>query len=278
MTAESVTNIIDFPPYTVPADLYRAGTARATVLLVPAMGTPARYYRPFAEDCARAGYNAVLPELPGTGTSTPRPSRKTDYGYRELVTAYLPALVGAARKRFGQAPLVLVGHSLGAHAGMLAVLQNTIRIDALVTLAGGHIHYRNWGRKGAGRVRLMGWLVTGLSYAFGAVPGRYLGLGSTQPRRLMREWSYVIRKGTFSHVAEKLDPAPGLPSLCIGYEGDFMAPSKSVAALAHLLGGDMEWLPVDWPGNPHASWARHPAETLRVIEAWLAARRVVSKA
>ena len=277
MTAESVANI-DFPPYTVPADLHRAAAARATVLLIPAMGTPARYYRPFAEACARAGYNAVLPELPGTGASSPKPSRKTDYGYRDLTTAYAPALVEAARQRCDQAPLVLVGHSLGAHVGMLAALQNTIAIDALVTLAGGQIHYRNWGGKGAGRVRLMGWVVTGLSYTLGAVPGRYLGLGGTQPRRLMREWSYIIRKGTFGHIAERLDPTPKLPSLCIGYEGDFMAPRRSVAALAQMMGGDVKWLPVDWPGNPHASWARHPAATLQVIDAWLTARQVVSTA
>jgi hypothetical protein len=45
-----------------------------------------------------------------------------------------------------------------------------------------------------------------------------------------------------------------------------------------MLGGDMEWLPVDWPGNPHASWARHPARTLELMDQWLKARGVVSEA
>ncbi len=168
---------MNFPSCTVPAELYEAETTRAAVLLVPAMGTPASYYRPFAEACADHGYHVLLPELPGTGASLPRPSRRFDYGYRELVDDYLPGLVEEMRSRFGDVPLILIGHSLGAHAGMLATLQNRISVEALVTVAGGHIHYRNWAGKGSGRVRMFAWLVTGLSYPFGRVPGRYLGSG-----------------------------------------------------------------------------------------------------
>ena len=56
-----------------------------------------------------------------------------------------------------------------------------------------------------------------------------------------------------------------------------MAPRKSVASMARMLGGDLEWLPVDWPGNPHASWARQPARTLQVIEDWLAKKSLVAE-
>ena len=266
---------MDFPLCTVPAELYEAEPARAAVLLVPAMGTPARYYGPFAQAFATHGYHVLLPELPGSGTSLPRPSRRFDYGYRELVENYLPGLVEEMRRRCGDVPLILVGHSLGAHAGMLATLQNRISVEALVTVAGGHIHYRNWVGKGSGRVRLFAWLVTGLSYPFGWVPGRYLGLGGPQARTLMREWSRIIRSGSFGHIALQLERPAAMPALCIGYEGDFMAPSKSVASLAHMLGGDMEWVTVDWPGNPHSSWARHPARTLELVDDWLVAHKVV---
>jgi predicted alpha/beta hydrolase len=149
------------------------------------------------------------------------------------------------------------------------VLQQRIAVAALVTLAGGDIHYRNWAGNGAGRVLLMAWLVAGLSRLPGAVPGQYLGLGGPQAPTLMREWSGIIRGGSFERVAGSLPRGPAVPSLCIAFEGDFMAPGASVAALAELLGAELRALPVDWPGNPHASWARHPDATLCAIEAWL---------
>jgi predicted alpha/beta hydrolase len=267
--------VVEFPPFEIPVAWFPATQARATILLVPAMGTSANYYRPFAEACTSRGFSVLLAELPGSGASRPRPSRRIDYGYRDLVSGYLPALVNHARKCCGSEPLVLVGHSLGAHVGVLATLQGKVAVDALVTLAGGNIHYRNWGNKGAGKVRFFAWLVTALSHLFGQVPGQYLGLGSPQPRTLMCQWAEIIRSGSFDHVADSPLAAASLPALCIGFEGDFMAPGKSVASLAHLLNGDMEWVPVTWPGNAHSSWARHPEPTLGVIEAWLTARAAV---
>jgi len=52
--------------------------------------------------------------------------------------------------------MVLIGHSLGAHAGTLAVSTGSIEIDALVTIAGGNINYRNWTGAGAAKVMLAG--------------------------------------------------------------------------------------------------------------------------
>jgi predicted alpha/beta hydrolase len=273
---QSLASVVEFPPFEIPIAWFPAGDARAVIVLVPAMGTSASYYRPFAEFCTSRAFSVLLAELPGSGASRPRPSRRVDYGYRDLVSGYLPLLVEQARGRCGNKPLVLLGHSLGGHVGVLATLQAEVVVDALVTLAAGNIHYRNWVNKGAGKVRYFAWLVTALSYLFGQVPGQYLGLGSPQPRTLMREWAAIIRSGSFSHIADALPAAAPMPALAIGFEGDFMAPSKSVASLAHTLRGDMDWLPVTWPGNAHASWARHPEPTLSVIEKWLAARSVVS--
>jgi len=62
----------------------------------------------------------------------------------------------------------------------------------------------------------------------------------------------------------------------IGYQGDELAPEKSVAGLAKLLNGDIEILPVSWKGKPHSSWARSPVESVNLIENWLARKSVIS--
>lgn len=277
MKAERLDNVVDVPPFSVPASWYQASSPRATILLLPALATGAGYYRPFAETLAHHGYNVLSPELPGTGDSRPRPSRRIDFGYGDLVERYLPGLATAARRRAAKLPLVLAGHSLGAQVGALALLRGHAVPEAVVTIAAGLIHYRNW--DGAAALKVLGAavLVSAATRLFGYLPGRP-GFGTPQPRTLMREWSRTIRKGALPPVADAGRGPGATPALCLCYEGDFMAPPRSVAALARLLGGDLERVPREWPGNPHASWARHPAATVRRVDQWLVARAVVPPA
>jgi len=269
MNVENIENGFEFPPFKIPLRKYAARQARAVAILVPAMGTSASFYQPFAQELANRGFNVLLPELPGTGQSRPRPSRKVNYGYRELVETYLPAMVRLAKEAGQGVPVILIGHSLGAHAGTLAVATGSIKIDALVTIAGGNIHYRNWDGMGAVKVLLAGTLFSLLTRVFGYMPGQYFGFGGPQARTLIREWAKIIKTGRFSHIAG--DPAFShrAPTLSIGYEGDDFAPEKSVRALAGILEGDVEILAASGKGSPHSSWARNPEGTISRLERWL---------
>ena len=275
MPPETIENAVDFPPFRVPADWYGSPAPRATLLLLPALGTAAGYYRPFAEALAGRGIQVLVPELPGTGASGPRPSRRADYGYAELVQRYLPAVVALAQARGGERPVLLAGHSLGAQVAMLGLLHGQTTPAAVVTLAGGLIHYRYWDGAAAAGVLGMACLVAALSRLLGYLPGRLVGFGGPQAGRLMREWSKAIRTGHFPKLAEATPGRSDVPALTVFYEGDFYTPQRSAAALAARLDADLQRLGGDRPGNPHASWARHPAETVRCIEGWLASAGVV---
>jgi len=65
MDVEHIDNGVEFPPFKVPLTRYRAGTPRAVAIVVPAMGTAAGFYQPFAEELAARGFSVLLPELPG---------------------------------------------------------------------------------------------------------------------------------------------------------------------------------------------------------------------
>jgi predicted alpha/beta hydrolase len=275
MKIENIENGIEFPPFNIPLKQYLVDDARAVVIVVPAMGTASSFYQPFSEELVAHGFTALLAELPGTGTSGPRPSWTVNYGYRDLVESYLPELVRLAREIGQGAPVVLIGHSLGAHAGTLAVLTGSIDIDAVVTLAGGNIHYRNWEGAAAVKVFLAATLFSSLSGLFGHLPGQYLGFGGPQARTLIREWSKIIFTGRFSHIYDRMMADSHVPALCIGFQGDELAPEKSVAGLAQVLNGEAEFLPVNWPGNPHSAWARSPIETVTKTIEWLVRRDVV---
>jgi predicted alpha/beta hydrolase len=238
-------------------------------ILVPALGTTASFYQPFAEALTTHGCSVLSPELPGTGVSCPRPSRKINYGYRDLVETYLPEIVNSAKQVARGAPVILIGHSLGAQVGTLAVASGAIEIDALVIIAGGSVHYRNWDGAGSAKVLFASLLFPSLTRLFGYLPGQYVGFGGPQARTLIWEWAKIIKTGSFSHITDVSAYSGGTPMLAIGIEGDTFAPEKSVSTLAGILGGDVEMMPKTWKGSPHSSWARNPAETVSRIVEWL---------
>ena len=69
--------------------------APAVVLVLPAMGVEASYYRPVVEQIVGAGLAVVTADLRGHGLSEVRARRGVDYGYHELASVDLPATVAA---------------------------------------------------------------------------------------------------------------------------------------------------------------------------------------
>src|SRR5690606_42155640 len=111
-------------------------------MMFPAMGVPAGYYRPLAEALRRAGMAVSVVDLSGTGASTPRPSRRSRYGYAKLagdVGAALDPLADRPARR----PVVMLGHSLASHACLLHLASRSAtagphpRVDGLIVGAGG---------------------------------------------------------------------------------------------------------------------------------------------
>jgi predicted alpha/beta hydrolase len=269
MSFETIEQLVELPPFSVPALIYHADSPRCLVILLPAMGTAAGFYGPFAEQLAGRNVSVLVPELPGTGTSHPRPSWSADYGYRDLIETYFPAVVAKAREMAAGVPVVVIGHSLGAQVATLGLAGGIAAIDGLISVASGHIHYENWDGAAAVKVLFGSVLFPSLTYFLGHMPGQYFGFGGPQARTLIRDWAKIIRSGGLSHIAPQLDPPDSVPSLFIGFEGDDFSPPKSVSGLAELLSGQMKILPVNWPGNPHSSWARNPSELTQIVGDWL---------
>lgn len=72
---------------------------KLVILGLPAMGTPAKYYAPFARALAERLASAVaFAELRGQGTSSARASRGDRFGYRDIVEHDLPAVAAFAMR------------------------------------------------------------------------------------------------------------------------------------------------------------------------------------
>ncbi|CAD5109575.1 alpha/beta fold hydrolase [Zestomonas carbonaria] len=258
-----------------PIHPYSAAPGAPVVIVLPALGVAARKYETLAQNLAQAGLNVLTADWPGQGESRPRPSRRFDYGYRQLVEDFVPQLRAAAERHFPDSPQTLLGHSLG---GQVATLYAAAQPHSGVTVIGvacGNIHYRYWD----GWRRLMtpsaALAFNTLTALLGYLPGKRIGFGGHEARSLMRDWGRVAWSGHFRHtglvqVESRDNP---IASLYLAIEGDTFAPPASTSGLAGLIqvSPHVELLPSPRPPseNPHSAWLKAPQMVTERVAGWL---------
>ncbi|MGA4848453.1 alpha/beta fold hydrolase [Streptomyces sp. G5(2025)] len=233
------------------------------VLILPAMGTPARFYRRFARHLHDEGLTVLTADLRGQGEATPYATDcgahghgyrtrghgyrtrdhgygTRDHGYRALVEEDLPAVLKAVRAELGpESPLHLLGHSLGGQLSLLyAALGAGPDVDGVALIASGSVWFRAYGPLRAPGLLLGELLIAATATALGRWPGARLGFGGNQPKGVMRDWAHQGLTGRYAAKGSALDyeaalAALDLPVLAVSVEHDTLAPAS---ALDHLLG------------------------------------------
>ncbi|GAA4564062.1 alpha/beta fold hydrolase [Micromonospora coerulea] len=211
-----------------------AGVPDAPVVLIwPAMGVRARYYRPFAAALHAAGLGVVVVDLRGTGESTPAPGRSCRYGYAELA-GDIAAVLAALKPRLDGRTRVLLGHSLGGQVAVLhQALHDADAVDGLALVAVGLPWWRGYpGRRGWGVLPYTQGIAA-IARLLGVWPG--WGFGGRQARGVIRDWAYTARTGRFPRLdgvdAEAAVRSVRTPVLAISVDDDQYTPH---ATLDHL--------------------------------------------
>lgn len=258
-----------------PVTLYPARGARHTLIVLPALGVSARRYAMLAQVLVGAGYNVLTTDWPGQGESRPRPSWSFNYGYRQLVEEFLPKLLSLAERHFADTQLVLLGHSLGGHIATLYAAAHPASRVRVVGVACGNIHYRHWSGLGKLLTPSVAILCNLLAGSLGHLPGRRIGFGGYEARRLMRDWGRVAFSGNFRHLGLPLAP-PGsnrVNSLYIQIENDNFAPLASTRGLAELIQAEPHIAQLASPRppheNPHSAWLKAPQGVVACLKEWL---------
>ena len=269
------------------------------LIWLPALGVAARKYVPFAQALAARGITVAVHEWRGTGTSSVRASRASDWGYRTLlddIAATRAAVASLDRSNCGSgvsredssrdtvAPThwSIGGHSLGAQLAALALARDPGAYAKLAFVAGGVPDWRAY--PAAQLPKILTGLVffRALAALVGYFPGPRVAFAGNEARSVMREWSRSGLTGRYMiEGVGDLDAALAplaTPTFALRMAHDWLAPEFVVEALVrklpnapvvrHALGPDAF---VSAKAD-HFGWLREPEPVAERLAAWLDAR------
>jgi len=163
------------------------GEAKATALIVPAMGVSQRYYAPFATWLAAQGYVVATFDYSGTGLSNNGDVRKLNVNIVDWARFDCDAMINAISIFAPDKLLYWLGHSLGGQ--ILGFVPDRSRIAKVVTIATGSGYWIE-------NVPSIKWKAWWLWYVvaplatrlFGYFPGKRLRKVGDLPRGVMDQW------------------------------------------------------------------------------------------
>ncbi|GAB3280982.1 alpha/beta hydrolase family protein [Parasphingorhabdus pacifica] len=249
-------------------------------IVLPAMGVPAEYYRPFVRELHERGLTVVIFDLRGQGEAGPPATRGVRFGYKDLIED-LGAVVDLVGTAFPEAPRFLLGHSLGGHIAMLYAAEHPDRLDGIALIASGSVWFRSFDGAQTWRTLFGTQAVALLSTVLGYWPGNRFGFGGRQSGELMRDWARQARTGRYRLTRSNTDYEAALrglalPLLTVSVAGDDLAPASSVD---HLGGKAQNCTRSSGHYTPevagteklsHFSWVHSSGELARWIVEWLA--------
>ncbi|WP_431934937.1 alpha/beta hydrolase family protein [Micromonospora sp. RP3T] len=242
MSGEYAQEFVDVDGARIGVQVYSepAGPPGAPVVVIwPAMGVRARYYRPFAAALRDAGLAVIVADLRGTGESTPAPARTCRYGYAELATD-VGAVLDALKPRLDGRVRVLLGHSLGGQVAVLhQALHDAGRVDGLALVAVGLPWWRRYpGRRGWGVLPYTQGIAA-VARLLGVWPG--WGFGGRQASGVIRDWAHTARTGRFPTLdgvdAEAAVRRIRTPVLAVSVDDDQYTPHETLDHLCDKLTG-----------------------------------------
>ena len=239
---------------------------RAHLLWLPALGVAARHYQPLADALARHGIASHLHEWRGNGSSSLRPSRSVDWGYRELLSLDLPASLAALPD--DGTPRLLGGHSLGGQLACCFAGQHPDTFSGLALVASGTPYWRTFPPPRGWLLPLVYRFLPWLARRQGALPGRQLGFGGTEARSLIADWARVGLTNRYAAARLDQDLEAGMAHLRVPVQGvlldrDWLAPVSSLQALlaklphSHVRIAQLDATSLQAAAD-HFSWMRQP--------------------
>jgi len=257
--------------------VFEAAPAPSAPVMVcmPAMGVAAKFYEPLAQPILQEGWRFVTADLRGNGLSALRVKKGVSFGYAEMVGFDWPAVVEKAKAIFPEAPVYLLGHSLGGQLSALYLAANPGAASGLILVAAPSVHWRGWDFPLSLGVLAGTQAACGIASIFGYFPGRKVGFGGTEAKGVICDWARQARTGRYEPAGigaevERMLGEMESPVLAFSFEGDFLSPERAVAnLLAKMRRAKTTHVNLAGDQLDHFRWVKRPDSLLEKIREWL---------
>lgn len=250
------------------------------ILCLPAMGVPARKYLPLAQSLNNNGFISAIFELRGIESSSVRASRRSNFGYNQILSIDLPEAIRFIRLHYPENPLYLLGHSLGGQLALLYMSINPHEISGLIGIATGSPYFKGWHFPYNIGIYFLSKFMPLIAFFMGYFPGRKLRFGGRESHQLAKDWAHSVRTGRYVAAGHQDDLEDNIrqltkKALFITLDNDFLAPPASSRNMGDkLVKGQVNYLHLDksdyekdWLG--HFNWMYEPEPISQKIKDWL---------
>jgi len=251
----------------------------AVVIIFPALGVKANYYRHYAAALAKQNIHAITVDHRGHGHSNIRANRENNFGYREQVEEEYLAVVKKAKSLFHESKIIVMGHSIGGQMGSMLVSRYRYLVDGFILNASCSVHYKGWGNiKGVGLL-LFAALCNYTAKLLGYYPGSFFRFGGTEAQGIIGDWyctaatgKFIARGSEFDY--EKAIREVSIPILAINYFGDTSAPYGALKCLCDKFQSATIQIHQIKPSAHnkkynHYSWVRKPEIAMELVCNWV---------
>ena len=261
----------------VPYTVYASSDAKASMIILPAMGVRASFYRTMAYSLMNLDIAAYAMEYRGLGDSSLRAGWGTDYGYKQHQQD-VAALIAKVKQDYPDGPLYIAGHSLGGHFAVMTAGLEPASFDGIIMLASGTPWYKIYEGNTASKIKMLLRLMP-LLLLLGYFPGKKIGFAGREARSLMRDWQNLAQdnhfevKGVTNTLEQKIAAYTG-KVLCLCFKRDDLATHKASTILlekmprARVTYQMLSDEDIDGEAT-HFGWAKTPDKVSQRISEWV---------
>ncbi len=262
----------------VPFTIYASSDVKACIIILPAMGVRASFYRTMASSLMNMGIAVYVMEYRGLGDSPLRAGWGTDYGYKQHQED-VTALIAKAKQDYPDSLIYIAGHSFGGHLAIMTAGLDPTSFDGIVMLASGTPWHEAFEGKAGKHLKRFGWFVPVIMALYGHFPGNKFGFAGRESRSHMRDWLQMSTRNRFKIIGLDNDLEEEIAQytgrvLCMAFTRDNMAPMKAVKLMLDKIPKasiEIEELSdADIEGEAtHFGWAKTPDKISQRISEWV---------
>ncbi len=209
---------------------------QASLLWLPALGVAARHYLPFADALAAKGIAVFLQEMRGNGSSSLRPSREVDWGYKQILSLDIARSHAAMAEHCSVKERIIGGHSIGAQFAACYLGLHPDAFDRLWLVASGSPYWRTFPAPKRCVFPFAFQFVPWIADRRGVFHGRRFGFAGDEARSLMRDWANVGLSNRYAAAGMETDLEQALSRVeartqAVLLKDDWFAPRRSMQAL-----------------------------------------------